>query len=358
MVDITNASTGDAVDRVRASRPDGIVTFADRRIVLATTIAEELALPSLSCAGARNLVNKCHQRRALAAAQVAGPRFWCVPACASRDRVGNTARAARMPAVGKPLEGNGSRGVEMVCDRAALERYCDNARRRGISVIIEEFLPGRGGDNEFADYLSVESVVVGGVVNHVATTGRLPLAPPFRETGFFIPALLEPALLERVLDLATRAIEALRVDTGCLHTEIKLTPGGPQVIESNGRLGGGIPEMLRLVTDVNLFEIACRTAIGERLSAPPPHVFSGVGYLFYVQAPESEHEVHAIDGLDALATVPGVAAIRVNRPPGSRVDAREGNHGHVFSVLGSLPDHDALRTMTRTVEEKVVITYV
>ena len=46
-----------------------------------------------------------------------------------------------------------------------------------------------------------------------------------------------------MLQLAT-GIEALGVSTGCLHTEVKFTPDGPEIIEVNGRVGGGVPEML------------------------------------------------------------------------------------------------------------------
>jgi hypothetical protein len=47
--------------------------------------------------------------------------------------------------------------------------------------------------------------------------------------------------------------------------------------------------------------------------------------------------------LAELRKVPGVDEIVLNRGPGQRVDWREGNHGHVFSVFGTATDHDRLR---------------
>ena len=71
------------------------------------------------------------------------------------------------------------------------------------------------------------------------------------------------------MELAERAARALGVDVGCLHTEIKLTIDGPRVIEVNGRLGGGIPEMLELASGVSLFNVAARVAVEEQYEPRP-----------------------------------------------------------------------------------------
>ena len=66
-----------------------------------------------------------------------------------------------------------------------------------------------------------------------------------------------------MLDLATAALRALGVRTGGFHTEIKLTPDGPRVIEVNGRLGGGVPEMLLQASGESLMRLSMRVALGE-----------------------------------------------------------------------------------------------
>ena len=113
-------------------------------------------------------------------------------------------------------------------------------------MVLEGYLADDPGwsDDDVAGYVSVESVVAGGVISHLALTGRFELAANFRETGFFIPAALSAAEQDEVLGLASAAIEALGVEIGCLHTEVKFTPEGLRVIEVNGRVGGGVPEMI------------------------------------------------------------------------------------------------------------------
>ena len=60
------------------------------------------------------------------------------------------------------------------------------------AMLLEEYLPdGPPMPEGFeADYVSVETIVEAGRMTHLAITGRFPVAPPFRETGFFIPATL------------------------------------------------------------------------------------------------------------------------------------------------------------------------
>ena len=110
-------------------------------------------------------------------------------------------------------------------------------------MVIESYMVGASPppSGQFSDYVSVESVVADGVISHLAVTGRLPQAEPFRETGLIIPTDFEPSVVEELLRVATAAIRAIGVRIGCLHTEIKLTDKGPRVIEVNGRIGGFVP---------------------------------------------------------------------------------------------------------------------
>jgi hypothetical protein len=85
--------------------------------------------------------------------------------------------------------------------------------------------------------VSVESIVREGVIEHFMVTGRFPFAPPFRETGLFLPSDLGLAERDSVTSLATAAAAAMKVRHGFLHTEIKMTPAGPRIVQVNGRLG-------------------------------------------------------------------------------------------------------------------------
>ena len=183
------------------------------------------------------------------------------------------------------------------------------------------------------------------------------MAENFRETGFFIPAALEDADQKAALELATLAIEALGVRTGCLHTEIKFTLDGPRVIEVNGRVGGGVPEMLGRAADVPLLELTLRVSLGEAIRIDGPVATQRVGYRFFLQPPAMSATVAAITGLDAVSDHPGVDTITVHQGPGADLDWKDGSRNHIMAVVGSAEDYTELQAVNRLLHKEVTVTY-
>ncbi len=226
-------------------------------------------------------------------------------------------------------------------------------------MFVEQYLPSFAAEpgERFGKYLSVESLVASGEISHLAVTGRFPLAEPFRETGFFIPANLPQAQLAAVLEVATAALRALGLRTGDCHTEIKLTPDGPRVIEVNGRLGGGVPEMLFQASGLSIFELSMRVALGETVVVDGPVPCARVGWRFLFQPPTAARRVVSIEGLDRLAALSGVNEVFVNRSPGDPIDWREGTRHYIYSVHGVAADYDELLEIGRFIHEEVSIAY-
>lgn len=356
VVDVTGMDGTQAAAAVSQLRPDGIISFKDKRLRFTAELAEELGLPFHSPDLARRLTDKFSQREALRDGGVAVPGFRTVPRQLDGAEWDGLVADARFPAVLKPrLDSEASRDTVPVASVDELQRQI--ATTNGTEFVLEEYLGDRTDAVRscFADYVSVESVVSHGHISHIAVTGRFPPAEPFRESGFFIEAELDPADRRAALSTATAALTALGVQTGCCHTEIKFTPQGARVIEVNGRIGGGVPEMLGDITDMRLLTVAMRIALGEEIHYELPLAPESVGFLFYVHAPKWMRTVAAVEGLDRLSEDPRVTETVLNRGPGQPVDWREGNHGHVFSVRGTVADHDELEAIDERVHSEVRI---
>jgi biotin carboxylase len=200
-------------------------------------------------------------------------------------------------------------------------------------------------------------VVADGVISHLALTGRFPTAGNFRETGFFIPAALDAGSRSAVLDLATRAIHALGVHTGCLHTEVKFTPDGPRIIEVNGRMGGGVPEMLERAAGVSLLDLTLRVALGEPVFVDGPVATDRIGYRFFLQPPTVSATVTAIEGINDLSDNAAVDTVSVHQRPGAALDWRDGSGNHIVAVVGSTDDEEQLQAAYRLLHQQVTVTY-
>jgi biotin carboxylase len=355
LIDVAGMSVQAAAEAVEAARPDGILALADSQLQWTADLAERLGLLHSPPAAAAALMDKFLQRTALHAGGLPVPGFWLVPDRDEDESWKTIEGEIRFPALLKPRAGHASRDVVKVASLEALQlrlgEVGEELDGEQAGFVIEEYLEDRPSDRaaEFAGYVSVESIVSGGQVSHLAVTGRFPLAEPFRETGFFIPSALADQDRDAVLAVASAAIAAIGVSVGCLHTEIKLTPDGPRVIEVNGRIGGGVPEMLAAITDIELLAIAMRLALGELIVFEALPVYREVGYLLYVQAPATMRRVLGVEGLEQLRADPNVELVILNHGPGYELDWRKGNQEHVFSVLGAVNDHQQLKLLRRRV---------
>jgi hypothetical protein len=203
----------------------------------------------------------------------------------------------------------------------------------------------------------VETVVRDGTAEHVAVTGRFPLAAPFRETGSFLPADLPPADIDAVMAMATAALRAVDVRRGIIHTEIKLTPDGPRIIEINGRLGGGIAPMLARVHGPPLLTWAARIALSLDVGPAVRLPGSPVAFFEWVLAPGTATRVEGTDGLGDLRALPGVDVVRLNRRAGDTVDVREGSSGHVIAIEGSVDSHAELHLLRRRIAATLTLSF-
>lgn len=273
---VLGSSASRSADRLRRFTPSGIVTFSEDMVEPTAELARHLGLlyhqePTLG-----RLKDKHLQRLRL--------RERGVDATVTRRIQTRADVAAAMaefdaPVILKPARGGASRDTHVIThpDRGAqivdalLDRYLP------AGLVIEELLVGRRMPAGVGDYISIESAVVDGRVTHLAVTGKFALAAPFREVGQFWPALLDEGVRRASLNLATAGLTALDVRRGVTHTEIKLTPDGPRIIEINGRLGGHIHELARRTGVPSPIEIAGTIALGgdpaPSMFSPPPGVY-------------------------------------------------------------------------------------
>jgi biotin carboxylase len=359
VVDIAGMTLDEAARELGRHRPDGIITFVDDHLLMAAALAARLDLRYHTPDVAAVLADKRRQREALERAGIPGPRYWPVPADITPAELDQLADRVQYPSVLKHARGSGSRDMHPVGTPHALRELLEARPPMGaIDRLLEEYLPDDvDHDPRFASYVSVESVVSSGQARHVAVTGRFPLADPFRETGNFIPGILAVGMRGPVLSMVADAIEALGIRTAVVHTEVKLTPEGPRLIEVNGRLGARPPFILQRVSRVNLFLEACLLAVGLSSGVVGPVECSGVGFWFMIQPPVWARRVGTIDGLNQLAEGSGVETVTINRRPGESVDWREGTDGHVLTIRGRVEDHEILAGTIEFIRQTVQLDY-
>jgi hypothetical protein len=130
------------------------------------------------------------------------------------------------------------------------------------------------------------------------------------------------------------------------------------VIEVNGRIGGGVSELMNLAgCDLPLFRFTMELALGMPHSLVLPLHFPRVAYRRISAPPVGARHVVDMVGEDRLQDVPGVAEVHINRRPGDEVDWRLGLGEYIFSAYGSADDYDGVDEARHNIDQAVRVTY-
>jgi biotin carboxylase len=284
----------------RAEEVDGIIAPGiDWPVAIAARVAAHAGLPHpLTPETAALAVLKHRQRKRLDELGVPQPR-WEV-ATAAEDGL-------PLPAVVKPVDRQGQRGLAVVQDPAELGpaiAAAVEASRNG-AALVEELIPG--------PEVTVNAFSVAGEFHPLTVTDRL------TATGEAFGVALAHVWpsehpVEEAVEAARRAADALGVTDGPTYTQIVLGPEGPRVMELAARLGGGHDaELCRVALGVDLNGLALAAALGEPLEVPEP-VSSGGAVVRFLVPPEGV--LKDVDGLEAALAADGVVDARIYRSPG------------------------------------------
>jgi biotin carboxylase len=295
----------------------GLFCYDEPLVSPAAELAAEFGVPGLGPEGVQGCRDKHRTRSLLTAAGLPQPGFEM-----TETPVQAREAAARIgyPVVVKPRALGASMGVVLAEDESGLDEaylVASNA-----SLVGDE--PFRGGaiveGYAVGPEISVDGVVHKGEYRAMFVarkeTGHHPY---FEEVGHVVDAA-DPLLRDQeLLDVLTRAHEAIGVEDGLTHTEVKLTSYGPVIIEINGRLGGDlIPFLGRLATGIDPGELLVEVAAGIR----PDTAFTrnGVaGIRFnYPSEDVTVREVRVPAGLPGLVTASPMVepGTELRLPPG------------------------------------------
>ncbi|MEW1775134.1 ATP-grasp domain-containing protein [Streptomyces sp. NPDC086777] len=309
--DLSGDARSDA-EAVRELAPDALVTFSERMIRTTAELARAAELAYHTPDIALLLTDKTRQRAALRAAGVDDVRT--APLDSLADWPAALAHVG-LPAVVKPVRGAGSCHTHPVHDEEEVPRVLTEiladlppAPSGEPRLTMEEMLVG---DDRLplGDHTSVESLCGPEGVTHLAVTGKLPLVAPFRVPGRYWPTQLPDGERRAVLDLVTRALQALGVRHGLTHTEVKLTPEGPRLIEVNGRIGGHVNGLARTACGVDLVHAAVLQALGRSPGLGPLRP-DRIHFQHHGLAPVRPCRLVSVDGAASVRGMTGISGYR------------------------------------------------
>lgn len=274
-----------AAIRNLAEPADGVLTFCEISLPTVARLVQELGLPGHSVQAIDTARDKHKTRSAMRAAGLPSPANFAIH---SEQDLPEAAKNVGFPAVLKPLSGAASLGVKKVSNEGELASVYAEVMQElsGLVVSSGALVKATPGDaaaveaskaidltcllEEFLDgpEVDVDLVMSRGEWRYAAVSDNGPtLQPYFNETWGVCPSLLPSAQQRQLRNLAVEATTCLGFKEGIFHVECKMCRSGPQLVEVNARMGGGmIHETNKRVWGVDLVEETLFFAAGLPLA--------------------------------------------------------------------------------------------
>ncbi len=307
-----------AVAAARRLRPDGVLTVSsDRAVPVVAAIAAELGLPGIGPEAAYLATNKPAMRRRLAEAGVPQPRFAAVR---TREDALAAAREVGLPAVLKPADSAGQRGLSLVRSSAELETLLEAAlaESQGDEAILERFHDGVE--------VNCLAVARGGEVSVLTLSDRR--RPDGIGFGVCLthlyPATIGSEAAAEVERVAAAAVRAVGLIDSVAYPQVLVSADGVRLVEIAARVPAGLmDEVSRLGIGVDLVEIALRQALGEPvpddLLRPRVRQPLAIRFLTAEPGPLPVGTVRSVNGLERALAAPGVVDAESYMAPGETI---------------------------------------
>jgi biotin carboxylase len=319
----------------RQAPPSALVTFSTFYVPTVAEVAADSGFRYLNARAAHDCHDKYRSRQVLRRAGLPTPDFWLVTTDEELRQVSET---VRYPCVVKPIAESGSNGVRLVQNREEFAAHAQTLRARRVNereqplrghLLIESLLSGP----EF----SVETITLGpGRTQVIGVTAKHLSTPPhFVEMGHDFPADLAPKDRRALEEATVAALEAVGFDWGPAHTELRLTPSGPVVVEINPRLAGGmIPELVRYATGIDQLTVMLDMLLGKQVSLQPiREEYSAIRFL---TAPR-HGRITRVTGVEEARRLPGIREVSVDKGVGTIVRVPENAIDRLGYVIASSP---------------------
>lgn len=240
----------------RAIGIDGICSIAsDLAAITVNYVAGCLGLIGNTWFDTKKMTNKFAMRCAFAAGGDPSPKSYLVDEGADIDSFD-----LALPAIVKPTDRSGSRGVTYISSRSEIGPAIQDALSQSFErkAVLEEYVIGTEYSAECICFAGRRQVLA---VTRKFTTG----IPNFIETAHLEPSCLLPqneALLRKTV---LHALATLGIDNGAAHAEVIMDANNcPHIVEIGGRMGGDCigSHLVQLTTGIDYVRAVIDVSLG------------------------------------------------------------------------------------------------
>ena len=318
---------------------DGISSFAcDPGVVTAAYVAEKLGLPFAgSYESVSILQDKGRFRRFLADNGFNAP--WSGSYESADEALADSARFT-YPAIVKPVDSAGSKGVRRIDSLGELQSAAEHALRfsHGGRFIVEQFLEKQGASSD-SDSFSIDGKLVFTSFDDQLFDEHA--ENPYTPAAYCWPSSMPQWAQDELKGELQRLIDLLGLKTALYNIESRLcTDGKTYIMEMSPRGGGNrLSEVLHMATGVNLIRGIVMASVGLEPDCVCDKPYDGLWAEIILHSDENGR-------FKELWTDPACDDFIVERDlwvsPGDEVERFSGANKAVGTLVVRFPDRETL----------------
>ena len=323
----------------------GIYASSDFGLPTVAAVSQSLGLPGCPPRVITKALNKSKARQIWLTNGLSVPRG--VKVKSQADAV-NAIMEIRLPAIVKPVDGSGSRGVRSISKQSDLKEAFAEARSVSDEVLVEELIWGR--------HIDVNGMIVDGTFYGCGISERFFSPRPFHYPLWgYQEAELSDEQKDNMYHLVNRAARCLGVEIGPVKADMVLTENGPVLIELSPRFHGdiGTSFVTPLSTDMSPIRAYFAFLAGQDnffdLLRPKFSQVAGWRALF----PTDHGRLMAIGGLEKVKKMKDVAHVFIRAWPGQLVKPPKDNTSLYGFIVARGANSKQLNTLLKTAADNI-----
>lgn len=315
---------------------DAVISLSENALVVSAHVAQALGLKGNPAVSVEALKDKVKMRARLAEAGVSKLPFADI---VQLKDLQTFADSHGFPMIVKPADGTRSADVYQVLSQQELASVSENispllAHQR---FIAEAYLEG--------PEISVEAFSCHGQHTIVAITDKI-TDERHIELGHLMPSLFQEKMRDRIEHMVTAFLDAIGIESGPSHTELRLTADGPRIIESHNRVGGDrINELMSLAYDFDMRAFTIGWFAGKEKPLQSSPVLKTMSAIHFLTAEPGIVECAEVDS--ALTNCDYVEELKLSLKPGDTVKPLRSSSERVGHIIVTGESREQLESRIR-----------
>lgn len=329
----------------RAYQLIGVYASSDFGLATVAAVSQALGLPGCPPGGIEKALNKSKAREIWLTNGLSVPRGVKVH---SQAAAVEAILEIGLPAIVKPVNGSGSRGVRSINNRSDLREAFAEAQSVSDEVLVEELIGGR--------HIDVNGLIIGGTFYGCGISERFFSTRPFHYPLWgYQEAELSDEQKSKTYQLVDRAARCLGIELGPVKADVILTKAGPFLIELSPRFHGdiGTSFVTPLATGMSPIQAYFAFLAGEEdfsdFLQPDFSQLAGWMALF----PTDHGRLSAIEGLDKVKAMKDIAHVFIKACPGQKVNQPKDNTSLYGFIVARGENRKQLNTLLKTAAENL-----